>query len=55
MTFPKERNIEDLIKKSNKFYFGVFGYFIWISEKLHVFQNCILGPRKCSSRSKYFI
>ena len=25
MTFPKYRNIEDLIKKSNKFYFRVFG------------------------------
>ena len=54
MTFPKIRNIEDLIKKSNLILFGFLLFYLNLG-KLHVFQNCILGPRKCSSRSKYFI
>ena len=55
MTFPKIRNIEDLIKnKSNLILFGVLLFYLNLG-KLHIFQNFILGPRKCSSRSKYFI
>ena len=55
MTFPKIRNIEDLIKKSNKILFRSFSVFYLNLGKMCVFENCILGPRKCSSRSKYFI
>ena len=36
MTFPKYKNIEDLIKKSNKIYFGVFRYFYLNLGKMRV-------------------
>ena len=54
MTFPKYRNIEDLIKKSNKFYFGVFRYFYLNLGKMHIFQSCNLGPDKCSLYRAWF-
>ena len=38
MTFPKYRNIEDLIKKSNKIYFGVFRYFYLNLGKMRFFK-----------------
>ena len=55
MTFPKIRNIEDLVKKSKKILFWSFSLFYSNLGKIARFSNCILGPRKCSSRSKYFI
>ena len=45
MTFPKYRNIEDLIKKSNKFYFGVFSVFLFEFRKNARFSNLHLGPK----------
>ena len=41
MTFPKYRNIEDLIIKSNKILFRSFSVFYLNLGKLCVFQNCI--------------
>ena len=54
MTFPKITNIEDLIKKSNKILFGVLAI-LFEFRKIARFSKLHLGPRKCSSRSKYFI
>ena len=45
MTFPKIRNIEDLIKKIKSYFIWSFAI-LFEFRKLHVFQNCILGPRK---------
>ena len=50
----KLRKIEDLIKNQISFILE-FSLFCLNLEKLHVFQNYILGLGKCSYRSKYFI
>ena len=41
MTFPKNRNIEDLIKKSNSFISEFFVVVLFELGKMRVFQNCI--------------
>ena len=55
MTSPKQ--LKYWRKNVKIIYLFLFG-FIWILfalEKYARFKICILGPRKCSSRSKYFI
>ena len=39
MTFPKIRNIEDLIKKSNKVYLGVFAILFEFRKKFTFFKT----------------
>ena len=55
MTSPKWLKYWRKILKSNIWFYSDFIAILFALEKLHVFQNCILGPRKCSSCSKYFI
>ena len=55
MTSPKQLKYR---RKNVKIIIWILFEFIWILfalEKLQVFKNCILAPRKCSSCSKYFI
>ena len=48
MTSSKQRNIGDLILKSNKNFIWNFIAILFELRKICVFQNCIRGPNKCS-------
>ena len=52
MTFQRIRNIEDLIKNQISFILEFLLFYLNLGKNA-CFQNCILGPRKCSSCSKY--
>ena len=55
MTFPKIKKYWGFNKKIQISFISEFFAILFELGKLHVFQNCILGPRKCSSFPKYFI
>ena len=48
-------NIRGNFLKSNKLFYLGFIAILFELGKIRVSQNCILGPRKCSSCSRYFI
>ena len=54
MTSPKIMNIGGKILKPNIGFYSEFFAILFELGKICIFQNCILGPNKCSPCPAYF-